>query len=359
MSSPTTVVTPEEHETPVVIAVTGAAGQIGYALLPLLASGAVLGPNTPVQLRLLEADFPAAVKALSGVAMELQDGAYENLTSVVTTVDPEEAFAGAHIAILVGAFPRKAGMERSDLLRKNAAIFSTQGRALAAVAHRDVKVVVVGNPANTNANILAQNAPGIPRENITALTRLDHNRAVAQVAKLFSVSAAAVSGVCIWGNHSSTQYPDVTRAVVSGGPVRSETTTKPGKEQSPVVNALGGHESLADTFIPGIQKRGAAIINARGASSAMSAARAIGDHLKDWLLGCDRVVSMAVPSDGNKYGVPDGVFFSFPVRCDGDGRWSIVEGIEIDEFSRRYIDASASELCSEKAEAMSILSGDE
>jgi malate dehydrogenase len=323
--------------------VTGAAGQIGYALAPLLASGALLGAGTPVALRLLEVAVPAVQTALGGLAMELDDAAYPTLASVTATADPAVAFAGAHVAILVGAFPRKAGVERGELLRRNGGIFRAQGAALAAHAHPDVKVLIVGNPANTNALILARAAAGrIPPRNITALTRLDHNRVVGALARHFGVLPSAVSGVAIWGNHSSTQYPDVTRARVAGA-----------VDAGGVVAALGGRAAVAETFIPMIQKRGAAIIAARGASSAASAAAAIGDHVRSWLLGDPAVVSMAVCSQG-EYGVEPGVFFSFPVRCTGGGAYEVVEGLELDDFSRKYIAASADELYAERSEALAV-----
>lgn len=271
--------------------------------------------------------------------MELMDGAYPLLTSVVETDDPNVAFRAADVAILVGAFPRRAGMERKDLLAKNVPIFQTQGEALNAVASRNVKVVVVGNPANTNAAVLSKYAPQIPAGNISALTRLDHNRTVAQIARRMEVPVEEVEGVCIWGNHSSTQYPDVMRVQVKG---------------VGVLEKIGGLEGLAENFIPSIQKRGAVVIKARGQSSAMSAASAIGDHLKSWICGGNNIVSMAVPSDGS-YGIREGVYFSFPVRCLGGGAYEIVQGIDLCEFSRKYIDATAAELYAEREEAMALL----
>nr|AIT70186.1 malate dehydrogenase [Betaphycus philippinensis] len=321
---------------PLNVCITGAAGQISYSLLPLLSSGHVFGPDQPLNLHLLE--IPPALPALSGVVMEIIDGAYPLVKSVIQTSDPKVAFRGAHIAILVGAFPRRAGMERKDLLAKNLPIFKAQGHALNEVANRDVKVVVVGNPANTNAMVLSHFAPQIPPTNITALTRLDHNRALAQVAKRMDVSVLDVHDVCIWGNHSSTQYPDVTRATADG---------------KQVLPKMGGFGGLAEGFIPLIQKRGATIIQARGMSSAMSAANAISDHLRSWILGDSQVVSMAVPADGS-YGINKGVYFSYPVRCVGGGSYEIVQGIELDEFSRKYVEATAAELYAERAEALAL-----
>lgn len=319
------------------VCVTGAAGQISYSLLPLLASGRVFGVSQKIQLRLLE--ITPALGALSGVAMELHDGAYPLLDSVIETDDPEIAFSHADIAILVGAFPRKQGMERKDLLAKNISIFRAQGQALSKHASKQVKVVVVGNPANTNAMVLSKFAPNIPKENISALTRLDHNRCIGEIAKKLNVRVDQVDNVCIWGNHSSTQYPDVTHATVNG---------------ECVLKKLGNIESLAHDFIPKIQKRGAAIIKARGFSSAMSAANAIADHLTSWICGDDKIVSMAVPSDGS-YDVPRGIFFSFPVHCPGDGTYQIMGDLAIDPFSMKYIKATTDELLAEREEAVALL----
>lgn len=319
------------------VCVTGAAGQISYSLLPLLATGQVFGQSQKLALHLLE--IPSALPALAGVALELQDGAYPLLTTILQTSDPNLAFHSADIVVLVGAFPRRAGMERKDLLARNVPIFREQGIAIDKVASRDVKVVVVGNPANTNAMVLSCYAPSIPRENISALTRLDHSRAIGQIAARMETSVEKVKGVCVWGNHSSTQYPDVTRATADGRAVLQE---------------MGGYECVASKFIPTIQKRGAAIIKARGFSSAMSAANATADHLRSWICGDSEVVSMAVPSDGS-YGIKKGVFFSFPVACPGSGKYEIVQGLELDEFSRRYIDATAAELYAEREEALALL----
>lgn len=325
---------------PVTVTVTGAAGQIAYSLLSAICAGRMFGPTTRVTLRLLE--IPPAMTSLGGVVMELTDCAWPLLASVTATSDAAEAFAGANVAVLVGAFPRGPGMERAELLAKNAGIFRAQGAALDAGAAPGCKVVVVGNPANTNAMILSHFAPSIPKKNITALTRLDHNRAVAAVAAAVGAPLGDVSGVCIWGNHSSTQYPDVTRATVSGKP------------DVDVVATMGGQQALAETFIPTIQKRGAAIIAARKMSSAMSAAKAICDHVASWLGGSDgATVSMAVAGSG-EYGVESGTFFSYPVTCAG-GEWSIVEGLTIDEASRKYIDATSQELQAERTDALSVL----
>lgn len=314
---------------PVTVAVTGGAGQIAYGLLFRIASGAMLGPDTPIRLRLLE--IPAAVASLEGVAMELEDGAFPLLESVDISDDPWEGFDGANIALLVGARPRTAGMERSDLLAANGPIFTDQGAAINASAADDVKVLVVGNPANTNAYIAMSNAPDVPAERFTAMTRLDHNRAIAQLAKKTGAAAAAIERVAIWGNHSATQYPDLTHATVAGRPALE------------VVD----HDWVRDDFLPTVQQRGTAIIQARGASSAASAASAAIDHIHDWVLGSTGDwVSMAVPSDGS-YGVPEGLICSFPVTC-APGGYTVVPDLRIDEFSRARIDASVTELAAER-----------
>ena len=320
--------------TPVKVAVTGAAGQIGYALLFRIASGQLLGSDTPVHLKLLE--IPAAVKAAEGTAMELDDSAFELLSGVDIYDDPNQAFDGASVALLVGARPRTKGMERSDLLEANGGIFKPQGAALNAHAASDIKVLVVGNPANTNCLIAASNAPDIPRQRFTAMVRLDHNRAIAQVAAKTGAAVSEITNMTIWGNHSATQYPDVFNAKVNGS---------------------GAAETIADQtwieteFIPTVQKRGAAIIEARGASSAASAANAAIDHVHDWVLGTPEGdwVSMAIPSDGC-YGIDEGVFTGYPCTCSG-GEYTIVEGLSIDEFSRGRIDATVAEL-REEAEAV-------
>ncbi len=318
-------------KTPVKVAVTGAAGQIGYAVLFRIASGALLGPETQVQLSLLE--IPAAVKAAEGTAMELDDGAFPLLAGIDISDDPNKAFDGVNVALLVGARPRTAGMERGDLLEANGGIFKPQGQALNAHAAADIKVLVVGNPANTNALIAQQNAPDIPAGRFTAMTRLDHNRAIAQLARKTGVEVKDITNVTIWGNHSATQYPDIFHAKLAG------------EDAAAKINDQAWIES---DFIPTVQKRGAAIIDARGASSAASAASAAIDHVHDWVLGTPEGdwVSMAIPSDGS-YGVPEGLISSFPVTT-ADGEYSIVQGLEISEFSRGRIDASAAELAEER-----------
>lgn len=317
--------------TPVKVAVTGAAGQIGYSLLFRIASGALLGPDTPVQLRLLE--ITPALKALEGVVMELDDCAFSTLDSVEIGDDANTIFDGANLALLVGARPRTKGMERGDLLEANGAIFTAQGKALNAVAADDIRIGVTGNPANTNALIAMSNAPDIPRDRFTALTRLDHNRAKAQLAAKTGSRVADISKMTIWGNHSATQYPDIFHAEIAG------------RNAAEVVN---DQDWIANTFIPTVAQRGAAIIEARGASSAASAASATIDAARDWLLGSPEGdwVSMAVASDGS-YGVPEGLISSFPVTTS-NGNWEIVQGLEIDEFSRGKIDASVAELAEER-----------
>ena len=317
--------------TPLKVAVTGAAGQIGYSLLFRLASGSLLGPDRPIELRLLEIE--PALKALEGVVMELDDCAFPLLAGVETGADPTRVFDGVHLALLVGARPRGPGMERSDLLEANGAIFTAQGKALNQVAAEDIRVGVTGNPANTNALIAMTNAPDIPRERFSALTRLDHNRAVSQLAHKTGAAVTDIKKMTIWGNHSATQYPDVFHAEVGG------------KNAAEVVNDQAWIEH---DFIPTVAKRGAAIIDARGASSAASAASATTDAARDWLLGSPDGdwVSMAVISDGS-YGVPEGLISSFPVTTR-DGDWKIVQGLEIDEFSRGRIDKSTAELADER-----------
>ncbi|WP_040282962.1 malate dehydrogenase [Tessaracoccus massiliensis] len=315
---------------PVKIAVTGAAGQICYSLLFRIASGSLLG-DTPIELRLLE--ITPALKALEGVVMELDDCAFGNLVNIEIGDDPKKVFDGVNMAMLVGAMPRKAGMERGDLLSANGAIFTAQGRALNDVAADDVKVLVTGNPANTNALIAMKNAPDIPAEQFNALTRLDHNRALSQLAAKLNVPVDTITNMTIWGNHSATQYPDLFNAKVDG------------KNAAELVD---DQEWLENTFIPTVAKRGAAIIEARGLSSAASAANATVEHMRDWALGTPDGdwVSMAVPSDGS-YGVPEGLISSFPCTVE-DGRYEIVQGLEINEFSRAKIDASVAELADER-----------
>ena len=322
---------------PVRVAVTGAAGQIGYSLVFRVASGQLFGPDQPVVLQLLE--IPPAMGALEGVAMELDDCAFGLLSGIELTDRPETAFDGVGVALLVGSRPRTKGMERKDLLEANGAIFTGQGRALNDRAADDLRVLVVGNPANTNCLIAMANAPDVPAERFSAMTRLDHNRALTQVAARAGVSVNDVSRMTIWGNHSATQYPDLFRCRVGA---RS------------AAEVIGDQTWLEDTFIPSVQQRGAAIIEARGASSAASAANAAIDHISDWLSGTpeDNWVSMAVRSDG-RYGVDQGLISSFPVTCN-DGDWSIVPDLEIDEFSRARIDASVDELVTERDTVASL-----
>ena len=315
---------------PVNITVTGAAGNIGYALLFRIASGALLGPDQRVNLRLLE--IPPAVKAAEGTAMELFDSAFSTLGSVDVFDDAKAAFEGANIAFLVGSMPRKAGMERADLLSANGGIFGPQGEALNAGAADDIKVLVVGNPANTNALIAASHAPDIPSSRFTAMTRLDHNRALAQLATKAGCHVTDIDKVTVWGNHSSTQYPDLTQATVKG---------------APITDILADRAWIEKDFIPTVAKRGAAIIDARGASSAASAASAAIDHVHDWVLGTSGSwTSSSIMSDGS-YDVPEGIISSFPCTSE-NGEWKIVQGLEIDDFSRGKIDASAAELVEEK-----------
>ncbi len=317
---------------PVRVAVTGAAGQIGYSLLFRIASGSMLGPDQPVILQLLE--IPPAMGALEGVVMELNDGAFPLLAGITTADDPNKAFDGANIALLVGSRPRSKGMERKDLLEANGAIFTVQGKALNDNAADDIKVLVVGNPANTNALIARENAPDIPNERFTAMTRLDHNRAKAQLATQVGVTVNDITNMTIWGNHSATQYPDLFHCKVNG---------------SNAAEMVGDQDWIENTFIPTVQKRGAAIIEARGLSSAASAASAAVDHVRTWVQGTPEGdwVSMAITSDGS-YGVPEGLMSSFPVTCS-DGSYSIVQGLDINDFSRRRIDATVAELGEERA----------
>ena len=322
---------------PVRVTITGAAGQIGYQLAFRIASGQMLGTNQPVILQLLE--IPPALPALQGVVMELDDCAFATLAGIVATDDPNVAFDDSDYALLVGARPRGPGMERKDLLQANAAIFSVQGKAMNDHANRNIKVLVVGNPANTNALIASSNAPNIDPGNFTAMTRLDHNRAMAQLASKTGSHVSDITCLTIWGNHSATQYPDVTHAKVAG------------KRAIDLVD----QPWLADEFIPVVQQRGAAIIKARGASSAASAASAAIDHMRDWALGTpeDDWVSMAIPADGS-YGIEAGVVYSYPVRCS-DGNYEIVQGLSIDDFSRSRMDATQTELREERAAIEELL----
>jgi len=319
-------------QAPVTVAVTGAAGQIGYAVLFRVASGQLLGASTPVRLRLLE--ITPALKAAEGTAMELDDCAFPLLDGVDISDDPAVAFDGVNVALLVGARPRTAGMERGDLLQANGGIFGPQGRALNGHAAADVRVLVVGNPANTNAAIAAAHAPDIPAERFTAMTRLDHNRGLSQLARRTGARVSDIRRLTIWGNHSATQFPDIAHATIGGRPARE---------------VVDDEAWVVDTFIPTVAKRGAAIIEARGASSAASAANAAIDHVHDWVHGTPDGdwTSVALPSDGS-YGVPDGLISSFPC-VSRDGRWEVVQGLQISEFARGRIDASLAELEAERA----------
>jgi len=312
------------------VTITGAAGQISYALLFRIASGSMLGPDQPVILQLLE--ITPAMGALDGVVMELNDCAFPLLQGIVTSDDPEVAFKDSDYALLVGARPRGPGMERKDLLEANAAIFSEQGKAINKVANRDIKVLVVGNPANTNALIASANAPDIPDSQFTAMTRLDHNRALSQLAEKTSAHTTDIKRMTIWGNHSNTQYPDISNATVDGKPA----------------SGLVDQSWLEEDFIPTVQERGAAIIKARGASSAASAGSAAVDHMHTWALGTDDDdwVSMAIPSDGS-YDIEPGIIYSYPVTCSNGG-YEIVQGLEISEFSRSRMDATEDELRQER-----------
>jgi malate dehydrogenase len=317
-------------KTPVRVAITGAAGQIGYSLAFRIASGQMLGSDQPVILQLLE--ITPALDALNGVAMELDDCAFPTLAGIVTTDDANIAFKDADYALLVGAKPRGPGMERADLLQGNAAIFSVQGKAMNDNASRDIKVLVVGNPANTNSLIAQQNAPDLPKENFTAMTRLDHNRALAQLAGKAGVHNTEIKGAIIWGNHSATQYPDISHCSIAG---------------KKAIESIDP-DWLHDDFISTVQQRGAAIIKARGLSSAASAASSAIDHVHDWVLGTDgEITSMAVPSDGS-YGIAEGIIYSFPVVCK-DGKYEIVQGLEVSDFSRKLMDATDAELREERA----------
>ncbi len=324
---------------PVRVAVTGAAGQIGYALLFRIASGEMLGKDQPVILQLLELDNEKAQAALQGVVMELEDCAFPLLAGVVTTADPLVAFKDVDVALLVGARPRGPGMERKDLLLENAKIFTVQGKALNAVAKRDVKVLVVGNPANTNAYIAMKSAPDLDPKNFTAMLRLDHNRALSQLAAKTGKTVDSFEKFTVWGNHSPTMYPDYRFATTGG---------------ASVADLINDQEWNANTFIPTVGKRGAAIIAARGLSSAASAANAAIDHIHDWVLGSNgKWVTMGVPSDGS-YGIPEGVMFGFPVTTE-NGKYTIVKDLPIDDFSKKYIDITLAELEEERAGVADLL----
>ncbi|MBX8466421.1 malate dehydrogenase [Deinococcus sp. RIT780] len=321
---------------PVRVAVTGAAGQIGYSLLFRIASGDMLGKDQPVILQLLE--ITPALKALNGVVMELRDCAFPLLADIVTSDDPMVAFKDVDYALLVGAMPRKAGMERGDLLGANGGIFKPQGEALNAVASRDVKVLVVGNPANTNALIAQQNAPDLDPKQFTAMVRLDHNRAISQLAEKTGKPVSSIKNLTIWGNHSSTQYPDLSQATVDGQPALDQVD----------------RDWYENSYISTVAKRGAAIIEARGLSSAASAASAAIDHMRDWALGTPEGewVSMGIPSDGS-YGIPEGLIYGFPVKCSG-GKYEIVQGLPVSDFSRGKMDATAQELSEERDEVRKL-----
>ncbi|CAK0785197.1 Lymphocyte antigen 86 [Coccomyxa viridis] len=323
---------------PVKVLITGAAGQIGYALAPQVARGAMLGPDQPVILHLL--DIPPAAQSLEGVKMELIDAALPLLAGVLTTTDVDEATQGVEVAVMVGGFPRKAGMERKDVMAKNVSIYKSQASSLEKNAAQGVKVLVVANPANTNALILKENAPSIPAENITCLTRLDHNRALGQVAEKVGARVTEVKNVIIWGNHSSSQFPDVAHGTVGGKPIKE---------------AIEDDEWLKGEFVSTVQQRGAVIIKMRGMSSALSAASSACDHMRDWIHGTPSgtFVSMGVFSDGS-YNAPKDIVFSFPVECKG-GRWSIVQGLQIDDYTAGKLKATGEELVEEKALALQCL----
>uniref|UniRef100_A0A7S0RXG8 Malate dehydrogenase n=1 Tax=Pyramimonas obovata TaxID=1411642 RepID=A0A7S0RXG8_9CHLO len=323
---------------PITVLITGAAGQIGYALAPQIARGAMFGPEQKVILHLL--DIPPAQTALEGVVMELIDCAYPLLSGVVYTTDPDVACKGVQFACLIGGFPRGPGMERKEVMGKNVSIYKGVASSLVAHAAKDVKIVVVANPANTNSLILSENAPSIPKENISCLTRLDHNRALGQISYRLGVPVTTVKNVVIWGNHSSTQYPDVNHATVDGVPVR---------------DAVKDNDWLDGDFMKIVQQRGAAIIKARKLSSALSAASSVCDHVRNWVFGTKdgEWVSMGVVSDGS-YSIPAGLMYSFPVTCK-DGKWTIVPGLSIDDNSRKLMDITANELVEEKAMALECL----
>jgi malate dehydrogenase len=318
-------------DSPVRVAVTGAAGQIGYAILFRIASGQLLGPDTPVHLSLLE--IPAALKAVEGTAMEIDDCACPLVAGVDITDDPNKAFDGASVALLIGARPRTKGMERSDLLEANGGIFKPQGKALNDHAASDIKVLVVGNPANTNCLIAKSNAPDIPAERFTSMMRLDHNRAIAQLAAKAGATVSDITNMTVWGNHSPTQYPDIFNAKVKG---------------KNAAEAVNDQEWLENDFLPTVQKRGAAVIEARGASSAASAANAAVDHVHDWVMGTadGDWVSMGIPSE-RSYGIPEGVIFGFPVTCSG-GSYEIVQGLDLNDFSKARLDVTVNELEDER-----------
>lgn len=320
------------------ICVTGAAGMIAYALIPQIAAGQCFGADQPVAINMLDIEF--SKQALAGFAMELEDMVFPLVTDVVATVDPEVGFKDCDYCILCGAFPRKAGMERQELLAKNAAIFNAQGAVIAKVAKPNCKILVVGNPANTNAMLL-QKSGNLPKENVTAMTRLDHDRATNMLARKIGggVKGTDIQGFCIWGNHSPSMYPDVRHATLNGKPLRE---------------VVGDDTFLETTFCTDVGERGATVIKARGSSSATSAARAALEHVRDWHCGAPGIQSMGIFSDGNKYGIPEGIVYSMPVKCVGGGKYEVVEGLEIDEFSRKKMDATAAELTAEQQMAAAV-----
>lgn len=329
---------------PIRVAITGVAGQIGYALLPMIANGDMFGPDQEVIIQGVDLNIEAVKENLKGIQMELDDGYYPLLKQVIFTTDPNIAFRDADVAVLLGAFPRKQGMERKELMEKNISIFKTMGTAMEQHASKNIKVLVVGNPANTNCLVCSHFAPSIPKKNFSALTRLDHNRARGQIALRANVKLSEVKNIIIWGNHSSTQYPDVCHGTVGGRPVEQ------------VLQRDAGW--LKRDFIEMIQKRGAAIINARKASSALSAARAITNHVHDWFCGtpAGEYVSMAVHTEGNDgYGINKGLMYSFPVTCNGKGDWEIVKGLSIDDFSRQKMKATEQELVEERELALKLV----
>ncbi|CAL5069251.1 unnamed protein product [Urochloa decumbens] len=333
----------EEPKQPVKVLVTGAAGQIGYAIVPMIARGLMLGPDQPVVLHML--DIPRMADALNGVRMELVDAALPLLRGVVTTSDEAEAFQGVNFAVLIGGWPRKEGMERKDLIAKNVAIYKSQAAALQQHAAPNCKVLVVANPANTNALVLKEFAPVVPAKNISCLTRLDHNRALGQIAEKLGVHVGDVRNAVVWGNHSSTQFPDASHA-----------TARTEHGERPVAELVADEKWLSEEFVSVVQQRGAAVIKARKQSSSLSAASAACDHMRDWVLGTPKGtwVSMGVYSDGS-YGVPDGIFYSFPVTCE-KGEWSIVQGLQIDDFARSKMELSANELDEERSMAYEFVS---
>jgi len=326
-------------KTPIKVVLTGAAGNIGYAMCLLIGNGRLLGPNQPVDLRLLE--IPGMEKKLEGTAMEIRDGAYPVIAKITCTTDAKVAFDDCEVALLVGAMPRKAGMLRSELMRRNASIFKAQGKAINKYANRNVKVLVVGNPANANAMVASHFAPDIPSSNFTALTRLDQNRAVSQLSTRLLCDVSKIKNVIVWGNHSKTMYPDVTRAYIEG-PFGARTS---------ISEAVSDDKWLRTKYLDTVRSRGAAVIKVRGSSSAASAANAACDHIRDWFLGSSEPVSMAVTSDGS-YGIPKGIVCSFPVVCKGGWKFEIVKGLSIDSFSRAAMDATAKELVEQKNTAL-------